>query len=48
MSLNDINSLSHTKVQFIRDYTGQVSDERCAVCQTFHVIFKLSLVAAMW
>ena len=35
------------KVQFTRDYTGQRSDGRGAARQIFHVIFKLSLVAAM-
>ena len=35
------------KVQFTRDYTGERSDRRCAARQIFHVIFKLSLVAAM-
>ncbi|WP_432764423.1 TetR/AcrR family transcriptional regulator [Hungatella hathewayi] len=35
------------KVQFTRDYTGYVSDGRGFTRQIFHVIFKLSLVAAM-
>ena len=35
------------KVQFTRDYTGEVSDGRGAASQIFHVMFKLSLVAAM-
>ena len=35
------------KVQFTRDYTGQRSDGRGSTRQIFHVIFKLSLVAAM-
>ena len=35
------------KVQFTRDYTGEVSDGRYAARQIFHVMFKLSLVAAM-
>lgn len=35
------------KVQFTRDYTGQVSDGRRNAHQIFHVMFKLSLVAAM-
>ena len=39
--------LSNMKVQFTRDYTGQRSDGRGAARQIFHVIFKLSLVAAM-
>ena len=43
----DVKSLAHTKVQFTRDYTGQVSDGRGSARQIFHVIFKLSLVAAM-
>ena len=41
------NDLAHTKVQFTRDYTGEVSDGRYAARQIFHVMFKLSLVAAM-
>ena len=39
--------LKSDKVQFTRDYTGQRSDGRGAARQIFHVIFKLSLVAAM-
>lgn len=39
--------LANNKVQFTRDYTGQRSDGRGAARQIFHVIFKLSLVAAM-
>ena len=39
--------LFHRKVQFTRDYTGEVSDGRYAARQIFHVMFKLSLVAAM-
>ena len=39
--------LKLAKVQFTRDYTGQRSDGRGAARQIFHVIFKLSLVAAM-
>ena len=35
------------KVQFTRDYTEQVSDGRGSARQIFHVMFKLSLVAAM-
>ncbi len=35
------------KVQFTRDYTGYGSDGRGSTRQIFHVIFKLSLVAAM-
>ena len=34
------------KVQFTRDYTGEVSDGGSAR-QIFHVMFKLSLVAAV-
>lgn len=40
-------SFYRDKVQFTRDYTGERSDRRCAARQIFHVIFKLSLVAAM-
>ena len=34
------------KVQFTRDYTGYRSDGRITARQIFHVMFKLSLVAA--
>ena len=40
------NEKEHAKVQFTRDYTGEVSDGRYAARQIFHVMFKLSLVAA--
>ena len=43
----DATTVAIDKVQFTRDYTGERSDRRCAARQIFHVIFKLSLVAAM-
>ena len=42
-----LTSFGRDKVQFTRDYTGEVSDGRYAARQIFHVMFKLSLVAAM-